>query len=169
MRRITVHAGMALALGALAVGCGGASAGEDSPRREAAVADEPCPLDWPGGFRERPYAKWVQAFVERAGYRVVDMTRMSLAAAGKGHEFSIWAVEDTPRDPHLANPDDFNVVARVGEVEVYGHAGMVDWWPSQGFHVWLGRGAYVDPVPPRPEKIAPLVDASLAIPAPPPC
>jgi hypothetical protein len=90
-------------------------------------------------------------------------------AAGKGHEFYVWAVEDTLRDPHLAHPGDFEVLARVGGVEVYGHGGVVAWWPAQGLHVWVGGGPRVESVAPRPDEIAPLVEASMTTPAPPPC
>lgn len=178
MRRVCGRNRAAFALGAFlsawAVGCGGgpsdAAAGGEGPRREAAAHATACPLDWPGGFRARPEANWVRALVEHAGYRVVGTPgSTALIATGKGHEFSVWAVQDTPRDPHLADPDEWEVVAGAGDVAIYGRAQAVGWWSSQGFHVWIGRGPRVTSVAPRPDEIAPLVEASITIPAPRPC
>jgi hypothetical protein len=161
---------LVLAAGAAILVAGGCRGASPTASRLPSEAPVECPLDFPGGFHARPTAKWIGAVVERAGYTVTRRPYSAIVAAGKGHEFFIWAVEDTQRDPHLPDPAEHQVLARVGAVTVLGEPRSTRWWRAQGYVVWLAKG----PRPgksasPPPDELEPLVEASRSVPALPPC
>ncbi|MBD0328613.1 MAG: hypothetical protein ICV64_00695 [Thermoleophilia bacterium] len=161
--------GAAVVAAAALAGLAGCGAAADRPPAGADSASAaPCPLDRAGGFPER--RAWVRAVAEQAGYAIVDRLGDTLVVAGRGRTFSAWAVEDSDHDPHLPRIEEWDVVARVGAVDVHGDARSTRWWPAQGYLVWIAGGVRPGRYRlPGAEELSALVAASLSLPAPPPC
>jgi hypothetical protein len=122
---------------------------------------ETAPVCGPAGgpWTRWPEAKWVRQIVEAGGYRVVGETGSALVAAGKGHEFYIWATE-------FAGPigRPWRRMATVRGVPVYGDRDLWRVWQAQRFTFWVQAGPRRASVPPAAGRLAPVIEASRRLP-----
>ena len=128
-------------------------------------AEEPRRLECVlgGPWTTSPSAFWTRRIAEEGGYRIIAETGSAFVAAGKGHEFSIWATEaELPITATVAE-ENWRRLAVVRDVIVYGDRDRWRVWLAQGFIFWVKAGPRPESVLPEPGRLAPVIDASVRL------
>ena len=116
-----------------------------------------------GPWTTWPSAFWTRRIAEEGGYRIVSDTGSALVAAGKGHEFYIWATEPERPIRAIVAQEKWHKLAVVRDVTVYGDRDLWRFWLAQGFIFWVKAGPRPESVLPEPGRLAPVIDASLRL------
>ena len=119
-----------------------------------------------GRWTDCPQADWVRAFAAEAGYRITDETGSALVAAGRGQSFYIWSTHLTVSRTIAVKRDHWKTLGRVADVPIY-HEGPWRWWVVDDLDLvlWLNAGPHEFAGLPSLAELAPLVRASLTVPA----
>ena len=116
-----------------------------------------------GPWTTWPEAFWTRRIAEEGGYRIVSETGSALVAAGKGHEFSIWATEPERPIGEIASKEKWRRIATVRGVAGYGDRDLWRFWVAQGFIFWVKAGPRDSSVLPAPGRLGAVIDASLRL------
>jgi hypothetical protein len=142
------------------------SLGSATPTVRSPDADLCNSATYGGQWTDCPQADWVRAVAEEAGYRMTDETGSALVAAGRGQSFYIWSTHLTVSRTVEVKRDHWKRAGRVAGVPIY-HDGPWRWWVVDDLNLvlWLNAGPHEFAGLPTLAESAPLVRASLTVPA----